>query len=59
MASLSQELLKDRDPKSWLLNVFNNSYLFCCTVWCQTIHVNAVRLCQSWQDVLLTGEMVD
>lgn len=59
MASLSQELLMGWDPKSQLLNIFNNGYLFCCTVRCQTIHINAVRLCKSWQDVLLTGEMVD
>lgn len=58
MASLSQELPKGWDPKSWLLNVLDHSYLFCCTVRRQTVHVNAVRLCQSWQEVLLAGQVV-
>lgn len=58
MASLSQELPKGWDPKSWLLNVLDHGYLFCCTVWRQTIHVNAVCLCQSWQEVLLAGQVV-
>lgn len=55
---VSQELPKGWDPKSRLLNVLNHGYLFCCTVRCQAIHVNAVRLCQSWQEVLLTGQVV-
>lgn len=58
MASLSQELPKGWEPKSWLLNVLDHGYLFCCTVRRQTIHVNAVRLCQGWQEVLLAGQVV-
>lgn len=58
MASLSQELPKEWDPKSWLLNVLDHGYLFCCTVRRQPIHVNAVCLCQSWQEVLLAGQVV-
>lgn len=58
MASISQELPKGWDPKSRLLNVLDHGYLLCCTVRRQTIHVNAVRLCQGWQEVLLAGQVV-
>lgn len=42
-----------------LLNVFNDSNLFCCTVRSQAIHINAVRLCDGRQEVFLAGEVVD
>lgn len=42
-----------------LLNVFNNSDFFSCTVRSQAIHINAICLCDGGQEVFLAGEVVD
>lgn len=42
-----------------LLNVFNNSNFFSCTVRSQAIHINAICLCDGGQEVFLAGEVVD